>query len=91
MPSSASKSIPSACAPASAPSATRSITMSSAERKWVMFAVLIIVIGVIMGILHQIGYVPLWLSTTSTVLMGVAAITAAIIATRASNRNEKNG
>ncbi len=65
--------------------------MSPGEKKWVVLAIIVIIVGVIVGILHQIGYVPLWLSTTSTVLMGVAAITAAIIATRASNRNENNG
>ena len=65
--------------------------MSRGEKRWVMLAVLIIVIGVVVGILHQLGMVPLWVSTTSTVLMGIAAITAAIIATRASKRNETNG
>lgn len=65
--------------------------MNPGEKRWVMLAVLVIVVGVVVGILHQLGYVPLWVSTTSTVLMGVAAITAAIIATRASNRNEHNG
>ena len=65
--------------------------MSRGGKIWVLIAVLVIVIGVCVGIMHQLGYVPLWVSTTSTVLMGVAAITAAIIATRASNRNEKNG
>ena len=65
--------------------------MSPGEKKWVLFAIVVIVAGVIVGILHQIGVVPLWLSTTSTVLMGIAAISAAIVATRASNRNENNG
>ena len=65
--------------------------MSSGEKKWVLFAIVVIIVGVIVGILHQLGYVPLWISTTSTVLMGIAAISAAIVATRASNRNENNG
>ena len=65
--------------------------MSPGEKKWVLFAIIVIIAGVIVGILHQIGYVPLWMSTTSTVLMGIAAISAAIVATRASNRNENNG
>ncbi len=65
--------------------------MSRGEKLWVMLAVLIIVIGVTVGILHQLGYVPLWVSTTSTVLMGIAALGAALIAARASSRNEKNG
>lgn len=65
--------------------------MSPGEKKWVMFAIVVIVAGVIVGILHQLGYVPLWISTTSTVLMGIVAISAAIVATRASNRNENNG
>ena len=56
-----------------------------------LFAIVVIVAGVVVGILHQLGHVPLWLSTTSTVLMGIAAISAAIVATRASNRNENNG
>jgi hypothetical protein len=61
------------------------------EKRWVILAIVIIVIGVTVGILHQLGYVPLWVSTTSTVLMGIAAISAAIIATRASNRNDHHG
>jgi hypothetical protein len=65
--------------------------VSRAEKRWVLLAVLIILIGVSVGILHQIGYVPLWASTTSTVLMGAAALGAALIAARASYRNEKNG
>ncbi len=65
--------------------------MSPGEKKWVLFAIVVIIAGVIVGILHQLGYVPLWISTTSTVLMGIAAISAAIVATRASNRNENNG
>ncbi len=65
--------------------------MNSGEKKWVLFAIVVIIAGVIVGILHQLGYVPLWVSTTSTVLMGIAAISAAIVATRASNRNENNG
>lgn len=65
--------------------------MSPGEKKWVVFAIFVIVAGVVVGILHQLGHVPLWLSTTSTVLMGIAAISAAIVATRASNRNDLNG
>jgi len=65
--------------------------LSPGEKKWVLFAIVVIIAGVIVGILHQLGYVPLWISTTSTVLMGIAAISAAIVATRASNRNENNG
>jgi hypothetical protein len=65
--------------------------VSRSERRWVYFAVLVIVLGVIVGILHQVGYVPLWASTASTVLMGAAALAAAVIAARASYRNEKNG
>ena len=65
--------------------------MSAGEKRWVILAVVIIVIGVTVGILHQLGYVPLWVSTTSTVLMGIAALGAALIAARASSRNEIDG
>ena len=65
--------------------------MNPAEKRWVILAFVVILIGVVVGILHQAGIVPVLVSTVSTVLMGVAAITAAIIATRASNRNDNNG
>jgi len=55
-----------------------------------MLAVLIIVIGVGVGALYQLDLVPLWASTLSTVLMGVGALAAALIAAR-SYRNERNG
>ena len=65
--------------------------MSAGEKRWVMVAVLIIVIGVTVSVLHRMDLVPLWASTLSTVLMAVGALCAAIIAARASYRNEKNG
>ncbi len=64
--------------------------MSPRERLWVGIAVAIIVVGVIVGLLHQLDYVPLWASTLSTILMAISAIAAALIAARA-YRNEKNG
>jgi SNF family Na+-dependent transporter len=65
--------------------------MSRGEKNWVLVAVLIILIGVTVSVLHRLDIVPLWASTLGTVLMALGAITAAIIATRASYRNEKNG
>ena len=64
--------------------------MSRSERIWVLVAVLIVLIGATVGILHRLHLVPLWVSTAGTVLMAVGAIVAALIAAR-SYRNEKNG
>ncbi len=64
--------------------------MSRRERLWVFIAVLIILIGVTVSILHRMDLVPLWVSTLGTVLMALGAITAALTAAR-SYRNEKNG
>jgi len=64
--------------------------VTPAERRWVILAVLIILIGVGIGALYRMGMVPLWASTLGTVMMAVAAIAAALIAARA-YRNEKNG
>jgi hypothetical protein len=55
-----------------------------------MLAVLIIVIGATVGILHRLDIVPLWASTLGTVLMAAGAIAAALVAARHYG-NEKNG
>jgi protein-S-isoprenylcysteine O-methyltransferase Ste14 len=64
--------------------------MSGRERLWVAVAVLIILIGIAVAVLHRLDYVPLWLGTLGTVLMGVGALFAALAAAR-SYRNEDNG
>lgn len=50
---------------------------------WVAVAVVIIVIGVVIAMLHRMGMVPLWLSTAGTVLTAIGAILAALAANRA--------
>jgi general stress protein CsbA len=60
------------------------------ERMWVAIAITIILLGVIVAVLHQLGYVSLWLGTLGTVLMGVGALLAALAGAR-SYRNEDNG
>jgi len=50
---------------------------------WVAVAVVIILLGVVVAMLHRMGMVPLWVSTAGTVLMAVGAILAAIAANRA--------
>jgi hypothetical protein len=64
--------------------------VSRTERRWVYVAVLIILIGVTVSLLHRMDLVPLWASTLGTVMMAVGAIAAALIAAR-SYRNENNG
>jgi hypothetical protein len=64
--------------------------VSRTERRWVYVAVLIILIGVTVSLLHRMDLVPLWASTLGTVMMAVGAIGAALIAAR-SYRNENNG
>jgi uncharacterized membrane protein YidH (DUF202 family) len=60
------------------------------ERKWVVIAIAIILLGIAVAVLHRLDYVPLWLGTLGTVLMGVGALLAALAAAR-SYRNEDNG
>jgi protein-S-isoprenylcysteine O-methyltransferase Ste14 len=60
------------------------------ERKWVVIAILIILLGIVVAVLHRLDYVSLWLGTLGTVLMGVGALLAALAAAR-SYRNEDNG
>jgi hypothetical protein len=60
------------------------------ERMWVATAIGIILLGVIVAVLHQLGYVSLWLGTLGTVLMGVGALLAALAGAK-SYRNEDNG
>lgn len=50
---------------------------------WVAVAVVIMVIGVVVAMLHRMGMVPLWLSTTATVVTAIGAILAALAANRA--------
>jgi len=50
---------------------------------WVAVAVVIILLGVVVAMLHRMGMVRLWVSTAGTVLMAVGAILAAIAANRA--------
>ena len=56
---------------------------------WVAAAVVIIVLGVVVAMLHRMGMVPLWLSTAATVLTAIGAILAALAANRA-YRNSGN-
>ena len=60
------------------------------ERKWVVVAIVIIILGIVVAVLHRLDYVPLWLGTLGTVMMGVGALLAALAAAR-SYRNEDNG
>lgn len=50
---------------------------------WVAAAVVIILLGVVVAMLHRMGMVPLWLSTATTALTAVGAILAALAANRA--------
>ena len=49
----------------------------------VAVAVLIILLGVVVAMLHRMGMVPLWVSTAGTVLMAIGAIVVALAANRA--------
>ncbi|HEY0327385.1 MAG TPA: hypothetical protein VGC46_15580 [Allosphingosinicella sp.] len=49
----------------------------------VAVAVVIILLGVVIAMLHRMGMVPLWLSTAGTVLTAVGAIAVALAANRA--------
>jgi hypothetical protein len=60
------------------------------ERKWVLLAIGIIVVGIVIATLHRLNYVSLAVGTAGTVLMGIGAILAALAALRAT-RNEENG
>jgi hypothetical protein len=50
---------------------------------WVAAAVAFILIGVVVATLHRMDMVPLWLSTTATVVTAIGAILAALAANRA--------
>ena len=63
---------------------------NSAERKWVMIAIGIIILGIVVATLERLRIVPLAVGTAGTVLMGIGAIMAAIAANRAT-RNDDNG
>jgi hypothetical protein len=60
----------------------------SGERKWVMVAIAIIVLGIVVATLERLHYVPLLVGTAGTVLMGVGAIIAAIAASRATRNDD---
>ena len=60
------------------------------ERKWVLMAIGIILIGIVIATLHRLDYVSLAVGTAGTVLMGIGALLAAMAAIRAT-RNEDNG
>ncbi len=64
--------------------------LSGTERKWVLVAIAIIILGIAVSMLHRFDYVPLWVGTLGTVLMGVGAILAALAAAKG-YRNEDNG
>ena len=49
----------------------------------VAVAVVIILLGVILAMLHRMGMVPLWLSTVGTVVTAIGAIVVALAANRA--------
>ena len=53
------------------------------EKRLVLLAIAIILVGVAVGILHRLDVIPLWASTLSTVIMAVAAIYTALAAARA--------
>ena len=65
-------------------------TPRSTERKWVLVAIGIILLGIVVATLERLRIVPVLVGTAGTVLMGVGAIIAAIAASRAT-RNEDNG
>jgi SNF family Na+-dependent transporter len=60
------------------------------ERKWVVIAIAIILLGIVIATLHRLDYVSLAVGTAGTVLMGLGALLAALAAAR-SYRNEDNG
>ena len=62
-------------------------TGSGSGPAWVAAAVVIIVLGVVVAMLHRMGMVPLWLSTAATVLTAIGAILAALAASRAYRKN----
>jgi SNF family Na+-dependent transporter len=62
----------------------------SGERKWVIVAIAIIILGIVVATLERLHYVPVLVGTAGTVLMGIGAIIAAIAASRAT-RNDDNG
>lgn len=64
---------------------------SGKEALWVAVAIGFILIGVGFAIGHRMDYVPLWLGTTATVLTGLGAICAALIAARGAFRNDIDG
>ena len=60
------------------------------ERKWVVIAIAIILLGIVVAVLHRLDYVPLWRGTLGTGMMGIGALLAALAAAR-SYRNEDHG
>ncbi len=60
------------------------------ERKWVLLAIGIILVGIVIATLHRLDYVSLAVGTAGTVLMGIGALLAALAAIRGS-RNDDNG
>jgi protein-S-isoprenylcysteine O-methyltransferase Ste14 len=65
-------------------------SIRAGERKWVVIAIAIILLGIVVAVLHRLDYVPLWLGTLGTVMMGIGALLAALAAAR-SYRNEDHG
>ncbi|HZH07279.1 MAG TPA: hypothetical protein VEY69_11435 [Lautropia sp.] len=63
---------------------------SRGERKWVLMAIGIILVGIVVATLHRLDYVSLAVGTAGTVLMGIGALLAAMAAIRAT-RNEDHG
>lgn len=57
------------------------------ERRLVILAVAIILVGVTFGILHRLDIVSVWVSLASTLLMAFSLLYLAIVAARA-NRND---
>jgi protein-S-isoprenylcysteine O-methyltransferase Ste14 len=64
--------------------------LAGPERKWVVVAIAIILLGIVVAVLHQLNYIPLWAGTLGTVMMCVGALLAALAAAR-SYRNEDHG
>jgi protein-S-isoprenylcysteine O-methyltransferase Ste14 len=60
------------------------------ERRWVLIAIAIILLGIVVATLHRLDYVSLAVGTAGTVLMGIGALLAAWAAAR-TYRNEDHG
>jgi uncharacterized membrane protein len=62
-------------------------SIKARERRFVLLAIAIILAGVVVGILHRLDVVSVWVSLAGTLLMGFSLLYLAIMAARA-NRND---